>query len=346
MYYIPEIFKDAITVIPRGTHFHSSAVLGHCAASWESKLGYIAATNLGLSGLAFGFSMDGLNEVGLQASSTEFPSDYMKKPADCRNSSTLDHLQVTDFILGNCASVADVRDILPSMIVTDTTSVSVAFGGMHWSVVDTSGDSLVIEFVSGKLQLHNNTVGVMTNEPAYPWQVANLNQYVNLLRDEKPPRPLQPFQGSGAEHSPSFDVGWNLVGLPGDFTGGSRFVQLAILKERAMRSPRKPHTAAEGVSLAQQLLNFAFMPRGVYMRTHAEFDKRDEFTIYDAVFDLTNRRFLKRNALRGHQWVVADLNKLDLSTGRGVYELDTTTDVAEIDVTSRIRPEGPIRVGV
>ena len=39
---------------------------------------------------------------------------------------------------------------------------------------------MVLEFVDGVPPFYENRVGVLTNSPDFPWQVTNLNNYVNL----------------------------------------------------------------------------------------------------------------------------------------------------------------------
>merc|ERR1719450_926855 len=50
----------------------------------------------------------------------------------------------------------------------------------HWSVDDAAGGHVVIEFVDGQLKVHNNSVGVFTNDPPFDWHLRNLNNFVNI----------------------------------------------------------------------------------------------------------------------------------------------------------------------
>merc|ERR1712125_78988 len=55
--------------------------------------------------------------------------------------------------------------------------------GFHWAIADKHGQSIVLEFQEGKPRIYRNTVGVMTNDPFFPWQVENLNSYSFLRPD-------------------------------------------------------------------------------------------------------------------------------------------------------------------
>src|SRR5437667_69808 len=48
---------------------------------------------------------------------------------------------------------------------------------LHYAVYDTTGKGIVIEYVNGQLHVYDNEIGVMTNSPAYPWHLTNLNNY-------------------------------------------------------------------------------------------------------------------------------------------------------------------------
>ena len=51
---------------------------------------------------------------------------------------------------------------------------------LHWAIEDAEGKHIVVEVVGGVANIYDNTAGVMTNDPPLPWQLTNLNQYVNL----------------------------------------------------------------------------------------------------------------------------------------------------------------------
>jgi choloylglycine hydrolase len=54
---------------------------------------------------------------------------------------------------------------------------------LHHYVTDASGDSLVLEFIEGKLKIWDNRDnGVMTNEPDLGRHLENLRFYSNMSR--------------------------------------------------------------------------------------------------------------------------------------------------------------------
>ena len=60
----------------------------------------------------------------------------------------------------------------------DGTTSSFVFP-IHWSIVDKSGDAIVLEYTKKEgRRVFINEVGVFTNSPTYDWHTTNLNSYV------------------------------------------------------------------------------------------------------------------------------------------------------------------------
>src|SRR5438094_4727614 len=77
---------------------------------------------------------------------------------------TIAQWEVGSWILENFASVEEVKANIGNIVVP-----AVVFGGWgfapeaHYIVHDASGKSIVIEYVRGKLNIHDNPLGVLTN---------------------------------------------------------------------------------------------------------------------------------------------------------------------------------------
>jgi len=90
------------------------------------------------------------------------------------------------------------------------------------------GQSPVIKFVGGKLNVYDAPLGVITNSPTFDWQMTNLRNYVNLSMTSAAPINVRPIalkptgQGSG------------MLGMPGDFTPLSRFVRAVAFSQSVL----------------------------------------------------------------------------------------------------------------
>jgi choloylglycine hydrolase len=75
---------------------------------------------------------------------------------------------------------------------------------------------------------------VITNSPAFDWQMTNLHNYVNFSMTNVPPVKL------GSVTLEPFGQGSGMLGIPGDFTPPSRFVRAVAFSHSVCR--RRPGT--------------------------------------------------------------------------------------------------------
>jgi choloylglycine hydrolase len=84
---------------------------------------------------------------------------------------------------------------------------------------DSSGGSLVVEYLDGKLVMTDNIIGTMTNDPAFAWHLQNIGNYANLSGTDKKPMEYNKQKFLAASS------GNGLHGLPGSFLSPDRFVR-------------------------------------------------------------------------------------------------------------------------
>src|SRR5208282_2216741 len=100
----------------------------------------------------------------------------------------------------------------------------------HYVVYDASGKSIVVEYTGGKLHVYDDPLGVITNSPAFDWQMTNLSNYVNFSMTNVPPVKLGPVTLE------PFGQGSGMLGLPGDFTPPSRFVRAVAFSQSVFQA--------------------------------------------------------------------------------------------------------------
>ncbi|MBN8917161.1 MAG: linear amide C-N hydrolase [Rhizobiales bacterium] len=158
--------KPRLVYLPRG--IARRGVPDANAATWTSK--YASAVLTGLDTA----TSDGINEAGLSAHLL-YLHGAEHEPADQRPG--VSNLLWPQFVLDNFGSVSEALEGLKKVRVVST----VAHGRewpLHLAIEDASGDSAVLEFVGGKLEIHHGKdVTVMTNEPPLDEQLANLKRY-------------------------------------------------------------------------------------------------------------------------------------------------------------------------
>ena len=151
--------------------------------SFVTKFGFVS-----IDGAALGhhsFATEGMNAFGLTVSElTLRQSKYQTRSSATEDSVDVCWLDFTAWVLTHFKTVADLQVALvgasPSFrVVGPLTEISDGFNS-HWTVDDPSGDHLVIEFLDGVANVHNNTVGILTNDPDFRWHLRNLNRYPML----------------------------------------------------------------------------------------------------------------------------------------------------------------------
>jgi choloylglycine hydrolase len=150
----------------------------------------------------------------------------------------------------------------------------------HRVVYDKTGASIVIEPVGGKLVVHDNPLGVMSNSPTFDWHMTNLRNYIALN-----PRNVPPIKVAG-ETFKQLGQGSGMLGLPGDFTPPSRFVRAAVFSATAIPSD----TAEKGIEQVFHILNNFDIPVGV-AREESEGVMHTDYTMLTMGRDPKNMRY-------------------------------------------------------
>jgi choloylglycine hydrolase len=297
----PIDLKSNIVIRPRGEYVQTVDGQGQPGINWTSKYGFLGINAFGLGNCY----VDGFNEKGLAIGGLMFTGAQYQTAVPGR-SLPIDAFSA--WALGNFASVDEVKAALPSVVICDSSLKKLKALGMHIALHDAAGQSLVIEFIGGKLNVYDNPLGVLTNRPEFPWQTTNLRNYVNLDARDKDEKKLN---GLKIE---AMGVGSGLLGLPGDWTPPSRFVRLAFCLDAAL----PPKDAAGAVNLADHLLNMIDIPRGA-IKENTKYPLIYEYGYAQwAVIKELTGQVLYYRTYDNPAWRLVDLKKFDLAPGRPI----------------------------
>lgn len=210
---------------------------------------------------------DGVNERGFAAAALYFEG-YADYDLPINNKEAIASLDFLHYILGRCASLADVGVLLEHIqIVGLPDPVTKKAAPLHWIVTDRSGTCAVIEQTKTGLALIQNPVGVLTNSPDFQWHLTNLRNYINLSVTQQQKAdwgglPLTPFgQGAGT------------TSLPGGFTSPERFVRTAFLKTHTT----VPEDQPKAIMSCFHIMNSVSIPKGIVVT-----ERGDDYTKYIA----------------------------------------------------------------
>ena len=174
---------------------------------------------------------------------------------------------------------------------------------IHFTVHDTGGNSIVIEYTDGELHIYDNQIAVTTNAPVFPWHVENVRNYVGLT-----PYDVTEATVNGTVFMATGN-GTGMRGFPGDFTPPSRLIRTLFLKNSANQAKH----ARAARNLALHILNDIDIPKGVVRSKGTDGETSDDYTQWAVVKDLTHllfdyRRYEDLDLRR------IDLNKIDFGT--------------------------------
>jgi len=270
----PESTDPVLTVFPRGMQRDGgklgvTQVVKENPAKWTSKYGSVVTTTYGVG------TADGINEKGfamhmLYLTATDFGERDQQKLGV--------HAGLWgQYLLDNAKTVSEalaiMKNIQPIMVAVDGVKATV-----HLAIEDADGDSAIIEYLGGKPVVHHGKqYQVMTNDPAYDEQLANLQRYdfTNATRQTQ---------------------------LPGNVDPRDRFVRSSYY----LKMLQKPKTEREAIAGILAIARNASVPFGAPNNAPGTLYN----TEYRTAIDLTNKRyFFELTTTPNVIWM--DLNDFD-----------------------------------
>ncbi|MDE6481655.1 MAG: choloylglycine hydrolase family protein [Alphaproteobacteria bacterium] len=259
---------------------------------FTSKYGFV-----GLGMEQSEFVVDGMNEAGLSAALFYFPNyggyeSFNRDTAD----STIGDLQLVSWILSSFSTIDEVQDAIKNVHIVNIYPDALT---VHWRITDSTGRQVVLEIEDGVPHFYESEIGVLTNSPSYPWQVTNLNNYVNLNPGTAGPSKL------GALTLRAFGAGSGMHGLPGDFSPPSRFVRAAFLS--SFNIPLK--TGYDASMHAFHILNNFDVPLAVQYSRGAKLPDMPSATQWTIATDMRARMIYYRTMYNS---VIRSINMNDI----------------------------------
>lgn len=211
-------YKETITITPRLYPFRFRKA--------ESCKEHFAMIGMAFVEEKYPLYYDATNEVGLSMAGLLFANNayYGVEENDKDNISPFEFIP---WILAQCSTVEDAKVLLKRInLVNIDFREDLKLTPLHWLIADKE-QSIVVETVKEGLKVYDNPVGVLTNNPPFPYQMMNLKRYRGLSRKEIP---CCFAEGLELEQ---YSRGMGAIGLPGDLSSMSRFVRATFHKMNA-----------------------------------------------------------------------------------------------------------------
>ena len=244
-------------------------------AKWTSRYSSLIIAGLDIC------TEEGVNEKGLVVNllfldGTQYETRNSKRPG-------IAFFQWPQYYLDNYATVAEVIANLDDIQVVNTALGAEYPNGLplHVALADNNGDSAIIEFINGEPTVHmGKQYQVMTNEPAYDQQIANMLRY-------------KAFGGTVEE-------------LPGGIQADARFVRAAYTLKYLPKTADVPQAVANMMSL----VNNVSVPFGSpYSGVSGTYP-----TWYRSIIDPGGRVYYVQTTITPNTFWV-DMDKLGLTPG-------------------------------
>ncbi len=242
---------------------------------------------------------DAANEHGLAMAGLNFPGNAVYYPLQ-PGKDNITPFEFIPWILGQCKTVAQARELLERINLVDIPfSEQLPLSPLHWILSDRV-ESIVVETMRDGIHIHENPVGVMTNNPPFPYQMFNLNNYRGLSVDNGENRFAPSVELS------NYCQGLGAVGLPGDVSSMSRFVRIAFARAHSV-CQQDEHSS---VGQFFHLLSYVEMPRGVCRVPGGHWD----ITVYTSCIN-ADRGLYYYNTYDNCQISCVDMHRTDLDGG-------------------------------
>lgn len=281
---------------------------------WTNKYGYV-----GRGAFNTAVVMDGMNTEGLSISILYLPHSVYASFNAVDKRSVLGAIEIPTFCLSQAKTVKEAHDLinnhqLVSWAIEATPGMFIKNVPVHFCVRDKTGDSMVVEFIDGEVKIYHPAGNVMTNAPAYDWQLDYAKHYSSInVSDEKPNEQMAQYVYKYNEIYPDAlrPAVNNFMGIPGDYSPSSRFAKCSVLLDNLYA----PNSSAEAVYQSSIILNSAVVP---YTPGNSPKTIVTTTTLWCVIKDLDNSvmRFLDLAFFQ------ADMKLLPMSVDNGYKPLD------------------------
>ena len=210
---------------------------------------------------------DACNEKGLCMAGLNFVGNAKFKKVD-ENKINIASFEFIPYILSLCSNTYEAKKLIEKINITNIEfNEELKAAELHWIISD-ENHSITVESVENGIKIYDNSVGVLTNNPPFDYQLFNLNNFMSISK--KPPT-------NNFSKNLKLDIysrGLGGLGLPGDLSSQSRFIRASFVKENSISNKEE----IESVNQFFHILSSVEQQRGCCEVQ----DEKYEITIYSS----------------------------------------------------------------
>jgi penicillin V acylase-like amidase (Ntn superfamily) len=299
-------------VFPRGTSKDGGLIDDNKSATWTSQYGSVVVTHLGHST----FSTEGVNEAGLAFHSLWLsPTQFEERERGENRRPGVLQGRYGMYLLDNAATVGEAlklmyaTQLVPEVVDVDGHKLKFP---QHYAIEDASGDSMIVEFIQGKMHVYYGAeYNVLTNDPPFDQHIPELWHY-------------RYFGGADP--------------LPGDCNPAARFVRASAFLSTLNLSVINPAVKPDYVSAMFLAIRSMSEPFGAFQFFEGVSAPVPAWpTLWTLVYNLTNKRiYFGHNMARNDFWI--NMRKLNFTEGAPVLYLKADKPGLSGEVSKRFIP--------
>lgn len=291
-------YGDRVVITPRSYPFRF-----HCREDMPSHYAMI-----GMAAVMEDYPLyyEAFNEKGLGICGLNFVGNACYFPEQ-KGKDNITQYELIPWILGQCETVAQAKVLLENINLVNIPFLpNLPLAQLHWIMAD-QDSCITVESQADGLHVYDNPVGVLTNNPPFPYQMFNLNNYRSLSIGT-------PENTFGTELS-AYSRGMGGMGLPGDLSSQSRFVKVAFTKLNS----RSKEDEMASVSQFFHILGSVDQQRGLCQLKENEF----EITLYTCCCN-ASKGIYYYTTYDNHQITAVDMHRENLDGNQLVAYLPIT----------------------
>lgn len=296
-------FHETVTITPRNYPFTFRS--HECASTHHAMIGIATVVD------GYPLYYEATNEYGLSIAGLNFPGNAVYYPPKIQKTNLAPY-ELIPWILGQYKTIEEIRSVLDNLNITNIPfSDSLPLSPLHWMISDKT-DSLVLESTISGVNIYENPINILTNNPPFPYHKQNLENYLNLTSRE----PNNRF--SNELKLNAYSRGMGAIGLPGDLSSASRFIRAAF----ALHNSVAEKNENENISQFFHILEMVSQTSGC-VQVGAQYEKTLYSSCCDTQCGIYYYKTYNNSAITAIRMHAADLN----SPALRCFPLRTTQEI-------------------
>lgn len=210
-------FNESVVVTPR--HYSFLLKNGKKLKNTYAMVGMATVIN------GYPLYAEAINEKGVCLAGLNFPQNAFYGKKGNLNENSVAPFELFPILLGQCENIEQIKDILAKIDIVDVPfSPTLPNAPLHWMICDQNNNCLVIECTKDGMVVYDNPLGILTNNPPFPFHLENVRQYLHLSSHNPG------IAEENGNRLDNFCEGAGGLGLPGDFSSPSRFAKVFFAK--------------------------------------------------------------------------------------------------------------------